>query len=204
MTALTFPRAGVLALISIALLAGCATRAPMLIVAPEVLAATPSARGLTQWQSEGKAGVTFLGNNFPATYSWKRNGNDFDADAAGPFNQGYTTLAGRKGRFFLKNDALGYREFDHPDELAQSITGIPLPVHLLNTWLIGWPEDPLTVITKLSGEQGVRLFKERGWQIRVLSEQVQDGYRVPQRLLLTYGNNRILVFIRRWQITPSS
>ncbi|MEO6699132.1 MAG: lipoprotein insertase outer membrane protein LolB [Paraperlucidibaca sp.] len=189
---------------SFALLAGCVTQAPIAVIAPEVIEATPSARGLTQWQAEGKAGVTFLGNSITATYSWRRNGNDYDASAAGPLNQGYTTLAGRNGRLILDNGWLGHHESDQPDILTQAITGVPLPVDLLNSWLIGWPQDPRITITTLSGEQGVRLFQEHGWQVRVLSEQVQNGYRIPQRLLLTQNGNRILLFIQRWRVNPSA
>lgn len=187
----------------LALLSGCANRAP-LVVAPEVIEASPSARGLTHWQAEGKAGVTFLNSSITATFSWQRQGNNFDASAAGPLNQGYTTLSGRNGRLTIDNGWIGHHESNQPDILTEAITGVPLPVDLLNAWLSGWPENPLTTIRTLAGEQGVRQFTEQGWQVRVLSEQVQDGYRVPLRLLLTQGRNRILLLIQRWRLTAAS
>jgi outer membrane lipoprotein LolB len=174
------------------------------VVAPEAIEAAASARGLTQWQAEGKAGVTFLGNSITATYNWTRNGKDFDASAAGPLNQGYTTLIGRDGHLVLDNGWLGRHESDRPDLLTQAITGVPLPIDLLNDWLTGWPHDPLITITMLSGEAGAREFQEHGWNVRVLSEQVQDGYRIPQRLLLTQDKNRILLIIQRWQAKTSA
>ena len=203
MIALNFSRSALFTLIAAALLSGCVTRGPV-VEAPEVIEAAASARGLTQWQAEGKAGVTFLGNSITATYNWKRTGKDLDASAAGPLNQGYTTLTGRDGNLVLDNGWLGRHESDRPDLLTQAITGVPLPIDLLNDWLSGWPQDPLTTITTLSGEAGVREFQEHGWNIRVLSEQVQDGYRIPQRLLLTQGKNRILLFIQRWQAKASA
>lgn len=194
-------RAGCLVILASLWMAGCASHTP-LIIAPEIVEASPSARGLTQWQAEGKAGVTFLGNSISATYSWTRAGNDFDANAAGPLNQGYTTLTGRQGRLVLDNAWLGHHESDQPDLLTEAITGVPLPIDKLNFWLMGWPSDPLITITTLNAEAGVRQFVEHGWQVRVLSEQVQDGYRVPLRVLLTEGRNRILLFIQRWQRSP--
>lgn len=198
------PRPRLIAILSLTLLAGCATRAPITVVSPEIIEATPSARGLTHWQAEGKAGVTFLGNSLSATYSWRRQGDNFDASAAGPLNQGYTTLSGRNGHLVIDNGWLGRHESNQPDILTQAITGVPLPIDLLNAWLGGWPHDPLVTIITLTGEQGVRQFSERGWQVRVLNEQVQDGYRVPQRLLLTQNSNRILLFIQSWRVTPAT
>lgn len=203
MIALNSSRSALFTLIAAALLSGCVTRGPV-VVTPEALDAAASARGLTKWQAEGKAGVTFLGSSITATYSWKRNGKDFDASAAGPLNQGYTTLIGRDGHLVLDNGWLGRHESDRPDILTQAITGVPLPIDLLNDWLSGWPQDPLIAISNLSGEAGVREFQEHGWNIRILSEQVQDGYRIPQRLLLTQGKNRILLIIQRWQAAASA
>lgn len=176
------------------LLGGCTTLQP---VPPA--ATLPDARNLSAWQADGKAGVRFLGNTISATYRWQRDGDNYHAEAAGPLNQGHTTLTSRNGQVVLENAWLGRRESDDAEGLAEAMTSIRIPLSRLNAWLMGWPADPATTVDVLAGEAGVREFREAGWTVRVMAEQDAAGYRIPSRLVMTRAEDRIVLSISSWR-----
>lgn len=180
------------------LLGGCASLRPV-----ETPATLPDARSLSAWQAEGKAGVRFLGNTISATYRWQRDGDNYNAEAAGPLNQGRTTLVSRDGQVVLENAWLGRRESDDAEGLAEAMTSIRIPLSRLNAWLMGWPADPATTVDTLGGDAGVREFRESGWTVRVMAEQDAAGYRIPSRLIMTRDEDRIVLSISSWQPVAS-
>lgn len=187
-------------------LGGCASLGtpPAAPVPPEVAATAPDARQLAAWSLEGKAGVRFLGQSVSATYKWRRDGGDYDAEAAGPLNQGYTTLSSRAGHVVIENAWLGRHESDDAESLARALTSVPIPLSSLNAWLMGWPADAATPVTPLTGEDGVREFSERDWTTRVMGEQIVAGYRIPTRLVMTRDHNRIVLTLAGWRPGPET
>lgn len=183
-------------LLSLAL-TGCASLPTTSALPPPATA--PDARQLTTWTLAGKAGVRFLGQSISATYKWQRSGDDYDAEATGPLNQGYTTLNSRGGHVVLENAWLGRHESDDAEGLAQALTSIPIPLTSLNAWLMGWPADPATPVQALTEPEGVREFSERNWTTRVMGEQLVAGYRIPTRLIMTSDHNRIVLTLANWQ-----
>lgn len=192
-------------LISLAL-TGCASLQPP-ASSPATVAAAPDARQLKAWTLDGKAGIRFLGQSISATYKWQRrhdgnsgeHGGDYDAEASGPLNQGYTTLSSRSGHITLENAWLGHHESDDAEGLAQALTSVPIPLSSLNAWLMGWPADPATPVQTLAEPEGVREFSERNWVTRVMGEQLVAGYRIPTRLVMTSDHNRIVLTLANWQ-----
>ncbi len=182
-------------------LGGCASlhTVPVTVPAADTLAAAPDARQLPAWALEGKAGIRFLGQSISATYKWQRHGGDYDAEAAGPLNQGYTTLNSRGGHIVLDNAWLGRHESDDAEGLAQALTSVPIPLSSLNAWLMGWPADAATPVQALTEPEGVREFTERDWTTRIMGEQLVAGYRIPTRLVMTRDNNRIVLTLANWQ-----
>lgn len=156
-------------------------------------------RQLQKWTLDGKVGVRFLGESISATYRWQRLDQDFDAEAAGPLDQGHTNISARSGLITLENAWLGKHESYDAEGLTKVLTTMPIPLNSFNNWLMGWPVNSQTPVQNLATEVGVREFTERDWTIRVLSEQVVAGYRIPARLQMTQANNRLLLVIAHWQ-----
>lgn len=181
-------------------LGGCASLRPA-APAPAATEVTASAdaRQLPAWSLAGKAGIRFLGQNISATYKWRRTGDNYDAEAAGPLNQGHTTLSSRNGQVVLENAWLGRHESDDAEGLAEALTSVRIPLTSLNAWLMGWPADAATPVTALAEPEGVREFSERGWTTRVAGEQVVAGYRLPTRLVMTRDHDRIVLTLASWQ-----
>lgn len=191
----------VLAPLLAALLAGCAGQPPA-PAAPPALPAAPEAVERTAWILTGKAGLRVLGQSLSVTYRWQREGDDYSTEAAGPLDQGHTTLVSRKGVVVLENAWLGRFESDDAEMLAKALTSVAIPFTSLNRWLLGWPASPDTPVRPLRGDDGVREFDERGWQVRVMAEQNLAGHRLPARVVLSQGENRINVALASW--TPAT
>lgn len=155
-------------------------------------------RTLAGWEANGKLSLRYLGQSVSATYRWTRQGDDYDAEAAGPLDQGHTHVFSHQGLMTLENGWLGRHETFDPEGLTRALTGLPLPLQHLNAWLMGWPALPGTPLLPATEGQ-VRAFSEQGWDIHVLAEQDVAGYRIPQRLTITRGDDRLLLSLSRWQ-----
>lgn len=179
------------------LLSACALRAP--VGAPLPPTEGKDIRTLTHWQASGKASTRVFGKTVSGTFTWQRRGDSFEAVGAGPMDQGRTLVIGHDGLVMIQNAQLGTRYTDNPEALAEELAYTPIPAFHLSHWLSGWPREPDTAITALPADQGVRAFQERDWQIQVVSERLVDGYRVPERLVLTWDHRRVVVAINAWQ-----
>ena len=190
------------AFIFTALLSACAVT-PVATPAPAVVASTEqSPRQLSHWEARGKVGIRFLGQNISATYRWQRLNDDFSADAAGPLNQGYTTLEGRAGVVTLENAWFGHHESADGEGLLQALTSIRVPLSHFNAWFMGWPKDANTSVQTLAAPEGVREFNEYGWTVRITSEQMVQGYRLPERMIVSQDGTRLVLALTSW--TPGA
>lgn len=183
------------------LIAGCASQ-PQAPTAPPPLPAAPEAVEQRAWTLTGKAGLRVLGQSLSVTYRWQRQGDDYTTEAAGPLDQGHTTLVSRNGLVVLENAWLGRFESDDAEMLAKALTSIAIPFTSLNRWLLGWPANADTPVRPLQGDQGIREFDERGWTVRVMAEQNLAGHRLPARVVLSQAGNRITVALASW--TPDT
>lgn len=190
------------AFILTALLSACAAT-PVATSAPSPVASSEkNPRQLSHWEAKGKVGIRFLGQNISATYRWQRINDDFSADAAGPLNQGYTTLEGRAGVVTLENAWFGHHESADGEGLLQALTSIRVPLSHFNAWFMGWPKDTSTPIQTLTAPDGVREFNEYGWTVRIASEQLVQGYRLPERMIVSQDGTRLVLALTSW--TPNA
>ncbi len=156
-------------------------------------------RDLSHWEASGKASTRVFGKTVSGTFTWQRMGEGFEADGAGPLGQGRTTVVGQEGIVVIQNSSLGTLYTDNPEKLSEEMAYTPIPPFHLNAWLSGWPKESDTTITALPADQGIREFHERGWHVQVVSEQIIDNYRVPERLIMTWDHRRVVVAINSWQ-----
>lgn len=157
-----------------------------------------SPRQLRHWEARGKVGIRFLGQNISATYRWQRSNDDFSADAAGPLNQGYTTLEGRAGVVTLENAWFGRHESADGEGLLQALTSIRVPLSHFNAWFMGWPKEADITVQTLTAPEGVREFNEYGWTVRIVSEQMVQGYRLPERMIVSQDGTRLVLALTSW------
>jgi outer membrane lipoprotein LolB len=156
-------------------------------------------RQLSHWQASGKASTRVFGKTVSGTFSWQRVGEGFEAEGAGPLGQGRTVVVGQEGIVLIQNSSIGTLYTDDPEKLSEEMAYTPIPPFHLNAWLSGWPKEAETAVNLMPEDQGVREFYERNWHIQVISEQIIDNYRVPERIIMTWDHRRVVVAINTWQ-----
>lgn len=156
-------------------------------------------RQLSHWQASGKASTRVFGKTVSGTFSWQRVGEGFEAEGAGPLGQGHTVVVGQEGIVLIQNSSIGTLYTDDPEKLSEEMAYTPIPPFHLNAWLSGWPKEAETAVNPMPEDQGVREFHERDWHIQVISEQIIDNYRVPERIIMTWDHRRVVVAINTWQ-----
>ena len=63
---------------------------------------------------------------------------------------------------------------------------------------MGWQKDPSTPIQMHDVTTGIREFNEYGGQIRISSEQIIDGYRIPERMIVSQDGTRLVISLNEW------
>lgn len=188
-------------LLALALLAGCAGRAP----APE------GARAAGQWQAQterlteldtwvlvGKVGLRTPEESTSANLDWSQHPHYYRLLISGPFGSGRSTLEGREGRFSLTTGE-GRFEAETPEALMEQQLGWSLPVSALSDWIRGLPaEDSAHRLEK--DEMGFPLRLEQdGWEIEYRAwERVAELW-LPRRLVMTYDDLRVTLVVTDWR-----
>ncbi|MDI5922093.1 lipoprotein insertase outer membrane protein LolB [Halomonas sp. LR5S13] len=196
----TLPRL-LIPLLALALLAGCAGRAP----APE------GERAAGQWEDQaerlaeldtwvlvGKAGLRTPEDSTSANLDWSQHPHYYRLLISGPFGSGRSTLEGREGRFSLTT-AEGRFEAETPEALMEEQLGWSLPVSALSDWIRGLPADD-TPHRLEEDELGFPLRLEQdGWEIEYRDwERVADLW-LPRRLVMAYDDLRVTLAVTDWR-----
>ncbi|MDW7747073.1 lipoprotein insertase outer membrane protein LolB [Halomonas sp.] len=196
----TLPRL-LIPLLALAMLAGCAGRAP----APE------GERAAGQWQAQaerlaeldtwvlvGKAGLRTPEESTSTNLDWSQHPHYYRLLISGPFGSGRSTLEGRKGRFSLTT-AEGRFEAETPEALMEEQLGWSLPVSALSDWIRGLPADD-TPHRLEEDELGFpQRLEQDGWEIAYRDWTRVAELWLPRRLVMTYDDLRVTLVVTDWR-----
>lgn len=188
-------------LLILALLAGCAGRAP----APE------SERAAGQWQAQaerlakldtwvlvGKVGLRTPEESTSANLDWSQHPHYYRLLISGPFGSGRSTLEGREGRFSMSTPE-GRWEAETPEALMEQQLGWSLPVSSLSDWIRGVPaEDTPHRLEKDALGFPLRLEQD-GWEIAYRDWTHVADLWLPRRLVMTYDDLRVTLVVTDWR-----
>jgi outer membrane lipoprotein LolB len=188
-------------MILLALLAGCAGRAPT----PEGERAEgqwqeqrEAVEALDSWELTGKAGLRTPEESTSANLDWRQDPHYYRLLISGPFGSGRTTLEGREGRFTLSN-AEGRFEAESPEALMQERLGWSLPVSDLGDWVRGLPADGADHELEEDDLGFPRELRQDGWRITYRDWVRADSLWLPRRLVMEIDEVRVTLVVTDWR-----
>jgi outer membrane lipoprotein LolB len=188
-------------LLIVALLAGCAGRAP----APEGERASGQwnaqmdrLEALETWVLIGKASLRTPQDATSANLDWSQTPHYYRLLISGPFGSGRSTLEGREGRFSLTT-AEGRFEAETPEALMEQQLGWSLPVSSLSDWIRGLPAEQSEHRLEEDRLGFPDTLQQDGWTINYRDWTRVEGLWLPRRLVMEYDELRVTLVVTDWQ-----
>lgn len=163
-------------LLSLLVLAGCATNAPL-----------PSATRVYRdsLTLSGRLSVSYRQNDKPQSlqgkFRWAQQPGRTEIELSSPLGQTLARITITPGHAWLQQSGGEIREAASVDALTEEALGWPMPVEGLRFWLQGFVRDTgnrLQAVTPANPE-GVR---SDGWQMRFVSWHDNAGELAPKRI----------------------
>src|SRR4030067_3611716 len=141
-------------LVSLFLVAGCATAPPPIADAEAVWQAhQASLKPVTVWSIRGRLALRAADQGWHATLNWERNGENHRMDFTGPLGRGHLRLIqDSRGAELRDADQRVWREAD-AELLLYRATGWVVPLEGTYFWVLGRPA-PRPAPERQLGEQG--------------------------------------------------
>ncbi|SFU87020.1 lipoprotein insertase outer membrane protein LolB [Halomonas korlensis] len=188
-------------LLIVALLAGCAGRAP----APggerasgQWSAQKDRLEALDTWVLIGKASLRTPEDATSANLDWNQTSHYYRLLISGPFGSGRSTLEGREGRFSLST-AEGRFEAETPEALMEEQLGWSLPVSSLSDWIRGLPAEQSEHRLEKDALGFPATLHQDGWTIDYRDWMRVEGLWLPRRLVMEYDELRVVLVVTDWQ-----
>lgn len=154
---------------------------------------------LDVWQIQGKLGVRTPGDSSSVSLSWKQSPDNYAIHLSGPFGQGATSIKGNRDSVQLlppKGEPLVAAT---PEELLIQALGWDIPLQGLYYWIRGIPAPREPVTRQNNSTEGTLTFLEQsGWQLTYSRYQLVDGWQLPEKIIATRGDIRLVLVIKRW------
>ncbi|MFD2190250.1 lipoprotein insertase outer membrane protein LolB [Pistricoccus aurantiacus] len=190
-------------LFTLALLAGCAGRAP----APE-----SQMRGqwsdqqsrleaMNNWQLTGKVGLRTPEDSVSANLDWWQSPTYYRLLLSGPFGSGRSTLEGNdQGVTLITSE--GRFQADTPEALMEEQLGWSLPVSALDYWVRGLP-TPDASYQQETDDKGYPLYlQQQGWEIAYRDWVAAGDVWLPRRLIMSQKGLRATLVVNQWRLEP--
>ncbi len=187
------------------LVSGCATVEPPPVVTLDDAAVRAQQRErerrldeLASWAFVGKVRVS--GNERPinADIRWIERGQSSEITLSGPGGFSASTLSVSPGRVVLKRANGDVISAATPDELIAKLVGWPMPLSLMNDWVLGLP-GPAAVLSRDAQAQ-LESAQFRKWSGSFSRYKQVDGLALPHRIDVTDGHLSVSVQPKRWTL----
>jgi outer membrane lipoprotein LolB len=189
------------AMCALALLPGCRTAPPRVIVGPGADAPWPEQRAalerLERYALNGRVAVAANGEGFSATlrYAQQLRGGNFSLE--GPLG-----IGGMRVEFTDRDVEIATSRGERlggPEARAEleRRLGFELPLNELRWWLLGIPA-PGEAAVDADGEGRIREFTQHGWRVSIDSRVAGLGFALPRRLTAERDGARLKLLVERW------
>lgn len=188
-------------LIALALLAGCAARAP----APTVSAERgpwqdqlSRVEALTSWTLAGKVGLRTPRESTSANLDWRQTPNYYRLLISGPFGAGRSTLEGTAQEVALTTGE-GRTSAGSAEALLEQELGWSLPVSSLDHWVRGLPAPGSDFDRKADALGYPTRLTQDGWIIDYGGWMPAGAVWLPRRLDMQRPGIEATLLINAWQ-----
>ena len=197
-----FARVGCGAVLVLAMLAGCRTAPPAVIVGPGADAPWSEQRAglekLDRYGLEGRVAVAASGQGFSANLRYAQKPRTANLSLDGPLGIGGLrvdlegediNIATSRGENIEGAEARA--------ELERRL-GFALPLQELRWWLLGIPAPGDVAINADPASGEIRGFTQNGWQVSINARAPGLGFAMPQRLTAEREGARLKLLVERW------
>ena len=192
--------ARILALVTLAALAGCATT-PDSVDLPEIGtwdARTEVLAGIEDWEFNGRIAVKAGDDGFNGKFNWEQQGDAFNATVGGPLGIGTVRIDG-DGLAIRLTDKDGVETvLQDPEAELRWRYGWTIPVASLRYWALGIPDPRLPAVTEFNDAGFLIRLEQRDWVVEISRYREGGGQEMPRILSATNPDTRVRMVIDRW------
>lgn len=158
----------------------------------------PKTETLQRWTVAGKVNLRTPQQNDTASFDWQQqNPTHYRMMISGPFGIGRNTLEQQNDHAVLSNGN-GTFQASSPEGLMQQQLGWSLPISALYYWAraIPAPGQPYRITPDTCGYP--ETLDQQGWHIEYSQWAFADGYWLPGRLKMHYGQLNATLLLKEW------
>lgn len=152
---------------------------------------------LDHWRLSGKLALFTPKQKGSVRLNWIQQGADYDLLLTSMIGTSVLTLHQRNGQIEIIDDQGRHYQDADPDALVYRLTGWPIPVTQLPTWIKGLPGH---ADYQLGDDGRVLSLKQDDWQLNYEGYARQRLWLLPTGLTLEGPDTRIKLVISDWQI----
>lgn len=195
-------RVGCGLVLALALLAGCRTAPPAVIVGPGADAPWTEQRAglekLDRYGLEGRVAVAASGQGFSANLRYAQKPRAANLSLDGPLGIGGLRVDLEGEDIHIATSRGENIEGPEAREELERRLGFALPLRELRWWLIGIPAPGDVAINADPASGEIRDFTQNGWRVVINSRVPGLGFAMPQRLTAEREGARLKLLVERW------
>lgn len=154
---------------------------------------------LQSWRAEGKVSFKIKNQNQSASFHWDQHKGNFILHIFGPFGHSSTWIKRTSHGVTLENAELGRRQAANAEALMQTLVGWQVPVSNMQYWIKGQPA-PGSKAAMTTNDLGFPSeLQQQGWQVQIKQYQTVGPWQLPQKLIASRDDMRLMVVINQWQ-----
>lgn len=189
-------------LLALAVLAGCRTAPPAVIVGPGADAPWPEQRAglerLDRYGLEGRVAVAASGQGFSANLRYAQKPRAASLSLDGPLGIGGLRVEMESEDIHIATSRGENIEGAEARAELERRLGFALPLQELRWWLLGIPAPGDVAINADPASGEIRDFIQNGWRVSINSRAPGLGFAMPQRLTAEREGARLKLLVERW------
>ena len=197
-----FARVGCGLILALALLAGCRTAPPAVIVGPGAEAPWPEQRAglekLDRYSLVGRVAVAASGQGFSANLRYAQKPRAANLSLDGPLGIGGLRVDMQGEDIHIATSRGEKIEGAEARAELERRLGFALPLHELRWWLLGIPAPGEVAVNSDASSGEIRDFTQNGWRVSINTRAPGLGFAMPQRLTAEREGARLKLLVERW------